>query len=192
MPGTWSVEISPFGPTADDAVQAVHMVHVYHPIWDHWGRFLVWGWGSDNPYGTPLCYLWTPPRDGETGNGTFQLIPNTRTNLFCCGHCHLEDGRVFTAGGQFRFNEPGQPAPKNTDIFTPTGAGGFWSEGPDMTYGRWYPTCTRQPDGTVLITSGKEKHDTRTGGTPGSRRDVGATPTRSWRGACWRRRRRRG
>ncbi|MBM4108292.1 MAG: DUF1929 domain-containing protein [Phycisphaerae bacterium] len=130
---------------------AVHMVHVYHPDWDHWGRWLVWGSGTDTPYATPRCYLWTPPRENEPGNGTFQTIPNNRTNLFCCGHCPLADGRVLTAGGQFQ----GSQAPKHTDIFTPTSTGGSWSDGHDMTYRRWYPTCTRMPDGKALITSGE-------------------------------------
>jgi hypothetical protein len=131
------------------------MIHVYHPDWNHQGRFLVFGYGIDTPTArTPLCYLWTPPADGQPGNGTWQQVENTRTNLFCCGHCLLPDGRVLTAGGQFLINQPGQPATKHTDIFTPTSTGGSWSAGPDMAYGRWYPTCTPMPDGKALITSG--------------------------------------
>ncbi|MBM4108290.1 MAG: hypothetical protein FJ255_05685 [Phycisphaerae bacterium] len=104
MPGEWvggEFGAFPFGPNQTDAIMAVHMVHVYHQDWDHWGRWLVWGYGTDTPYATPRCYLWTPPRENEPGNGTFQSVPNTRTNLFCCGHCPLADGRVLTAGGDF-------------------------------------------------------------------------------------------
>ena len=34
------------------------------------------------------------------------------------------------------------------------GPNSTWTQGPDMTYGRWYPTNVLMPDGTVLILSG--------------------------------------
>ncbi|MES2730097.1 MAG: galactose oxidase-like domain-containing protein [Bacteroidota bacterium] len=100
-------------------------------------------------------------------------IPCPR-NLFCSGHAHLPDGRLFVAGGHIHQGiavEPGTEPwtghieePGDPDCLTGDAAErvhlfdfqtGLWSVHPGkMRQKRWYPTVTTMPDGRMLITSG--------------------------------------
>ncbi|MDQ1748606.1 MAG: hypothetical protein QOD07_2869 [Frankiaceae bacterium] len=72
------------------------------------------------------------------------------TDLFCCGHALLEDGRVLIAGGTKRFDGfEGDPA---AWIFDP--ATGAFTALPSMQDGRWYPTLVTLATGDVLAVSG--------------------------------------
>jgi hypothetical protein len=62
----------------------------------------------------------------------------------------LADGRILTVGGA-------DPSPRGIEdlwLFNPVTE--TWSQQPDTPLGRYYPTSTRLPDGTVLIAGGKE------------------------------------
>jgi hypothetical protein len=71
-------------------------------------------------------------------------------DLFCAGHAFLPDGRLLVAGGHVT-------GEKSLFLFTPTGTSGTWEQLPDLPEGRWYPTCTALPDGTIFVLSGTKK-----------------------------------
>jgi hypothetical protein len=68
-------------------------------------------------------------------------------DLFCSGHALLPDGRLLVAGGHVT-------GEKSVFLFTLTGDSGNWEQLPDMPTGRWYPTCTTLPDGTIFVLGG--------------------------------------
>ena len=69
-------------------------------------------------------------------------------NLFCSGHTFLPDGRLFVAGGHLADGA----GVNQTTVYDPVA--GTWTPGAPMNAGRWYPTVTRLPDGSVLVLSG--------------------------------------
>lgn len=93
------------------------------------------------------------------------------TDLFCCGHAFLWDGRLLTAGGTDAF--PGGagihhehfPGLRDAWSFNPTTA--TWirvaAMNPEPSRatggGRWYPTLVTLPDGRVLVTAGHPRAD---------------------------------
>ena len=70
-------------------------------------------------------------------------------NIFCSGAATLPDGRLLVAGGHFQAHV----GLNVTNLFDPLSQ--TWSNGPAMTYDRWYPTVTALPDGRVLVTGGE-------------------------------------
>ncbi|MGH9227081.1 MAG: galactose oxidase-like domain-containing protein [Acidimicrobiales bacterium] len=74
--------------------------------------------------------------------------PHHAHHLFCSGHAFLPDGRVAIAGGH-------HDDVKSWTTFDPETLD--WAHHPPMSQGRWYPTCTAMPDGTVLTISGSTK-----------------------------------
>ncbi len=74
-------------------------------------------------------------------------------NLFCSGHAHLPDGRLFVVGGHVGFFAD------NADrlhLFDANLTSGWWTRlAQEIPETRWYPTVTTLPDGKMLITSGR-------------------------------------
>lgn len=122
------------------------------------GRVLMWG-RRDNPNNsldvhecTP--FVWNPasgevthtePRQPTLANGT------TKVNLFCSGHAFLPDGRLLVVGGHLEDSDGVNQATlydPSTNRWTPTAL---------MNKGRWYPTATTLPDGSVLVLAGSYK-----------------------------------
>ena len=100
----------------------------------------VYYWGS---YGDGLV---THVFDPATNGVTTKAAPGY--NVFCMGHTHLADGRIFTAGGHIDDYEGYIHASiynSNTNS---------WTSAPDMNAGRWYPTSTTLANGDVLVVSG--------------------------------------
>lgn len=87
-------------------------------------------------------HLFDPATNGVT------LAAQPGFNIFCMGHTHLADGRVFTAGGHIDDYEGYARA----TIYN-SGAN-TWTRIPDMNAGRWYPTTTSLANGDVLVVSG--------------------------------------
>jgi hypothetical protein len=75
------------------------------------------------------------------------------TDLFCCGHAFLGDGRLLIAGGTLQFDIfLGSPC---AWIFDPASAS-FQSTSA-MRHGRWYPTLLTLGNGNVLAVSGGDE-----------------------------------
>jgi hypothetical protein len=84
--------------------------------------------------------------DPATGSVTLAAAPSF--NIFCMGHTHLADGRVFIAGGHIDDYE----GYAHASIYNP--GTNTWTNTPDMNAGRWYPTTTSLANGDVLTISG--------------------------------------
>jgi len=72
------------------------------------------------------------------------------SDLFCCGHAFLPDGRLLIAGGTLRFD--GFLGSQKAWIFDPS-TSSFQSVS-QMNHGRWYPTLITLGNGQVLALSG--------------------------------------
>jgi galactose oxidase len=119
------------------------------------GEVLMWGRrnGSDpnesldEHFCTP--FIWNPAT-GQTRDTQQQpkMQDGTTVNLFCSGHTFLPDGRLLVAGGHF-LDAQGLNQAAIYDAAADT-----WTATAVMRQGRWYPTATTLPDGTVLVLSG--------------------------------------
>jgi hypothetical protein len=79
----------------------------------------------------------------------------TKVNLFCAGHAMLPDGRLLAIGGHI-FDGEGldQAALYQLEGGQDPTRLGRWTATESMNAGRWYPTATALPDGSVLALGG--------------------------------------
>jgi PKD repeat protein len=101
------------------------------------GRVLSWGL-----IGEPVT--WDPL------SGEFTEVPS-QAELFCSGHSLLSDGRVLVAGGHIASDR----GIADISIFSPST--GAWTRSTPMRRGRWYPTNTTLPNGSVVILAGRDE-----------------------------------
>src|SRR5215469_9855585 len=80
------------------------------------------------------------------------------SDLFCCGHAFLPDGRLLIAGGTLRF--AGFLGSQKAWIFDP--ATSSFQNVSQMNQGRWYPTLITLGSGQVLALSGINKDPNNT------------------------------
>ena len=104
------------------------------------GKVAIWGFQDWNDAAGDARVI-----DPETGH---LEAPHHAHHLFCSGHAFLPDGRLVVAGGH-------HDDLKSWTTFDPDTLD--WAHHPPMSGGRWYPTCTAMPDGTVLTMSGSTK-----------------------------------
>ena len=129
----------------------------------HTGKVMFWSYDPVN-YHNPakstdgVGYIWDP----VTRMG-YNIPPPE--NIWCAGQTILSDGRVYVAGGNLRYPDPGAPAgkggwagPLSNYTFNPLKE--TWARQPDMSRGRWYPTVTQLADNRVVITSGIDETGT--------------------------------
>lgn len=114
-------------PPFDWPIVGVHLLH--HPT----GEILTWA------YDGPSAHTWNP------STGTFTMVPNNNTNIFCSGHAAFGKGLYIVGGGI---------ATNSTQLFDPSQPPGVWLTLPDMLYTRFYPTLTTLADGRILAVSG--------------------------------------
>lgn len=144
MAGQWAALIPRF-PSASyphPGFRAIHLIHLSN------GKLLVIGGAFEGALLVdPISGHWSP-------------VPDTPARIFCCGHCHLADGRVLLAGGDYDFALPAPaPAPKFAHIFDPALLpGNPWIQCDDMHKRRYYPTCMALPDGRALVVSGRREN----------------------------------
>ena len=124
----------------------------------------------------------------DCADGSILYVPSPTTDLFCCGHAFMGDGRLLVAGGTENYPLPAPdyhqhhwPGSRDAWIFdveTRT-----WVRVNQMNQakpenwldprfpgggGRWYPTLVTLADGNVLAMSGHPSHSDRrhTNNTP--------------------------
>ena len=137
------------------------------------GRVLMWG-RRDHPTDTldeHVCtpFLWDPtdatnPMDPTTAKTTSTPQPTlanqiTTVNLFCAGHAFLPDGRLLVVGGHLSDSDGVNQASLYTPASPATNTPGTWTPTALMNKGRWYPTATTLPDGSVLVLAGSYKEN---------------------------------
>ena len=105
------------------------------------------------------------PQVWDPSNASFTGIPSPSL-LFCAGMSYLPSGRLFVAGGHIA-NGLGLPNVNLFDFRT-----NAWTPGPDMAWGRWYPTTTMLANGEMLVIAGSDQNGT-TVMIPEVRRDNG-------------------
>jgi hypothetical protein len=75
-------------------------------------------------------------------------------DMFCDGMVVLPDGRAFVDSGTLQYDPfHGQ---LKTSIYDP--ATGQFTDAQNMAHGRWYPTVTNLPDGTLMAFSGLDEN----------------------------------
>jgi hypothetical protein len=110
------------------------------------GNVLLWTYSLHRSTGPTIAKIFNP-----TTQTAVDASPSFDVDFYCGGMTFLSDGTLFDTGGQDE-NGVSRGGVQNTEFFDP--ATSSWTQGPDMTYGRWYPTNVIMPDGTVLILSG--------------------------------------
>lgn len=79
---------------------------------------------------------------------------NLERNIFCGGHCFLDNGDLFVSGGQY------QAIHNPALLFDPPSICNYtfnmseWKLQKRTLLARWYPSCVALPDGSALIVSG--------------------------------------
>ncbi|HEY6253129.1 MAG TPA: galactose oxidase-like domain-containing protein [Candidatus Angelobacter sp.] len=137
--GAWETlsVMMPFNP--------VHMALMYT------GKVLVIsGSGNDGANNIFEAGVWNPVSQTIS---TFRLD----WDMFCNGMTILPDGKPLVLGGTLKY-DVAAPAgafwgSKNTALFDP--ATEKFTNGPDMSGGRWYPTATLLGNGSVMVLAGE-------------------------------------
>ena len=101
------------------------------------GQLLSWG-----RVGEPQ--VWDPATGRFTAAASASM-------LFCSGHAFLPDGRLLVTGGHLSDHH----GVRDANIFD--AATRAWTAVASMDRGRWYPTNTTLPDGTVLTLAGRDE-----------------------------------
>jgi hypothetical protein len=112
-------------------------------------------------------WVWDPTRPISTA---FRVRFPTGTDIFCCHHVVLEDGRVLTAGGASAHPDHGTGI-KAISVFNT--ANPAWEKIGEMREARWYPTLVTLEDGRILAFSGRLEQDPAA--APGTPRGIAAT-----------------
>ena len=110
-----------------------------------WFSYPVAAVGSDT-------WLWDP-QTGATTNASL----TTQRDVFCVAQSFLPDGRIFMTGGHLYGAGYGFGV-KDTDFFDPSSR--TWTEGPDLSLERWYPTNVELGNGKILIFGGQKDNQT--------------------------------
>jgi len=126
-------------------------MHGIHAAVLRTGKVLLWGYPLGHIVGPSPARLYDP----VAGTITDLTVP-WPIDIFCAGLSFLPDGRLLIDGGMDDHLYPADSGITNTTFFDPST--NLWSQGPAMTYSRWYPTTLVMPDGTVLAASGTD-HD---------------------------------
>jgi galactose oxidase len=117
------------------------------------GLVLMWGRRDkpDQSLDVHECtpFLWNPSTKQVTNTPQPMLADGkTKINLFCSGHAFFPDGRLLVAGGHLKDSQGLDQA----TVYDP--ANNTWFPTALMNHGRWYPTATSLPDGSILVLSG--------------------------------------
>ena len=100
------------------------------------------------PTGKVMIYRNDAPLLWDPIDGSLTNLPLFGYNPFCNGHVLLADGQVMFTGGHIA-NDDGLAKASYYNPFTNT-----FTDLPDMTTGRWYPSQVTLGDGNVVTMSG--------------------------------------
>ena len=101
------------------------------------GKVLLWGDTGD-------AYLWGAPK-------SFTPVSQPKPfRIYCSGHGFFPDGRLLIAGG----TDSRTGGLRQATLFNPSTSS--WSGFGSMARGRYYPTITTLPNGSLLAVSGQD------------------------------------
>lgn len=114
------------------------------------GKIFAWG-KRERSAGGSVTDTMGVPRIWDPAQGSPSGLPaiDVGDMLFCAGHTLMPDGRLMVNGGHHR-DDAGI---NTTYFFSQEGAP---QQGPNMAFGRWYPTLTVLNDGRVLSMAGRD------------------------------------
>jgi hypothetical protein len=114
------------------------------------GKVFAWGKRERNVGGTVTDTMGVPRIWDPSAGPPSSLSPiGVGDMLFCAGHTLMPDGRLMVNGGHNR-----DDAGINTTYFF--SQDGAPQQGPNMAFGRWYPTLTVLNDGRILSMAGRD------------------------------------
>lgn len=155
--GRWFLVEDAAGKTLQATAFAVHAALV------HTGKIVMFSGDQHNP-DENISHHYGPCQLFDCESLTIERVDAPETDVFCCGHALMADGRLLVAGGTESFPPSSGPHgplghfPGLNDcwIFDPVAdsSGRHWKRHPSMQHGRWYPTLLTMADGRVLAMSG--------------------------------------
>ncbi len=163
-------------PTADDPTGALRIPPIHIMLLPD-GKVLTSGSNMRNTEGAgPILatsnFVITPDDPAADEDMYPKEVVSTGSHvddsLFCAGHAHLADGRIFLSGGngEGKYCDAGLPDSDGGCIDANLGLnqGQIFDQGPETfalipateLTARWYPTVTRLTDGRMMITGGDQ------------------------------------
>jgi len=130
----------------------------------HTGKVLTFGGSGNDPdklthWNKPEIF--EPDYTGQTNGKVYEIQDkNVVGDIFCSGHAFLPDGRLFIAGGTYKYDGlfgilPPFSGLEHTYIFDPSDLS--WTRVQNMKNARWYPTCVMFADGSIATFAGLTK-----------------------------------
>ncbi|MCA1579195.1 MAG: DUF1929 domain-containing protein [Acidobacteria bacterium] len=119
------------------------------------GKVLYWTGNTPPVTDSHLwnCVISNGLCDPDVAGNNKEAIPYSTVELFCSGHSHLPDGRLFVAGG-ISPTIFGTPLTTIFNLSPSSSSPPPATSGPTMTNGRWYPTTVTLGNGETGIVSG--------------------------------------
>jgi len=138
--GTWS------------APQSLGMLAIHAALLNT-GKALLWGYPVGRVGGPSPARIYDP-----IANTLTDLTVPWPIDIFCSASSFLPNGTLLVDGGTDDAQFPADSGIPNTTFFNPST--NLWSQGPPMTYARWYPSTVEMPNGTILAASGAAQNGT--------------------------------
>jgi hypothetical protein len=111
------------------------------------GKALLWGYPVGRVGGPSPARIFDPIAKTLT-----DVTVPWPIDIFCSASSFLPNGTLLVDGGTDDGQFPADAGIPNTTFFDPST--NLWSQGPAMTYERWYPSTVELPNGNILAASG--------------------------------------
>lgn len=122
-----------------------------HAVLLRTGKVLWFSGHAETVHYLTEAWVWDPTQPIATATRT--TFPAS-TDIFCCHHATLDDGRVITVGGAMPAPDHGRGI-RAICLFDPDPAAETWTKIGEMTQARWYPTLVILPKGDFAVFSGR-------------------------------------
>jgi len=130
-------------------------VYAVHAILLHTGKVLLFSGVAESGGHPRESFEWDPKTDISTAEKADMPVD---TDLFCCHHVNLEDGKVIAVGGSGEYSGGeyvGDQGIKAICIYDVSKSlANRWEKIGEMNQARWYPTLVTLPDGKLVTFSG--------------------------------------